>query len=598
MDEIWIALTAIESLWKKDQHIVFLGSWCITQYNKPSIENLSSSIMNEQDFCIDWEKCQDIFQKFIDYHLDELCEKLNELHGETHEKDYWSRALLPWMKIWFQSLLIDYSCLEQAIKKYPGCKIMTYNTNEDEINWRLFELEKFEVEERYKYDLFHVCIYNVILDYLKRRTDLSFEIVCVDNPYKIKKNDIITKNHVSSSSLKESITKKVFANADIYMQNIYVENVKKFLINSRCRVSPMPEFNVYKTKDMEYRTNEIINETDEEDFISFALERFWIDLPVDFLEAYKELRTQVDDYFRHTPRYVMSFNMLVNAMLHEKGSKTIGMTHNVLYALLNCFHGEVPCSTDEFDLYYVWGENKYSNTRICPTFKYALPEKNEYEKENIYWFFSGNEENRYSAPLNTMIGTIKTASSVEGAVEEYILFCKHLKDDLARMIYYRMRDPWGFGMEKTIHEANPLLNKDEAVNETPPQAFGGQISEKLYSSRLIICNSFYTAVLYEALVRNVPVIVIQPDFTEYQYQCFWEDIPPYFAELKKLGIWYTDGKEAAVFLNQHINEIESWWDEPQRQAVISAFANRVCMKTENASRWWKHEIKDLLKHKS
>lgn len=593
MDEIWIALTAIENLWKKNQHIVFLGSWCITQYNKQTIENLSYSIMDVQVSSIDWEKYQDLFQKFIDHHLDELCEKLNELHGETHEKDYWSRALLPWMKIWFQSLLIDYSCLEQAIKKYPGCKIMTYNTNVDEINWRLFELEKFEVEERYKYDLYHICIYNVILDYLKRRTDLSFEIVCVDNPYKIKKNDIITKNKVFSPSLKESIKKRVFANADIYMQNIYVENVKKFLINSRGRVSLMPEFNVYKTKDVEYRTNEIINETAEDDFIAFALERFWIDLPVDFLEAYKELQTQVNDYFRHTPRYVMSSNMLINAILHEKGSKTIGMTHNVLYALLNCFQGAAPYSTDEFDLYYAWGENEYSNTRICPTFKYALPQKTEYKKENFYWFFSGNEENRYWSPLYILLGINKSALDIDDVVKEYITFCKHLQDDLASMIYYRMRDPWGFGMEKAIHEANPLLKKDEAVGATPPQAFGGQISEKLYSSRLIICNSFYTAVLYEALVRNVPVIVIQPDFTEYQYQCFWEDIPPYFAELKKLGIWYTDGKEAALFLNQHINDIESWWKEPQRQAVVSRFSKRVCMKTEDAAKWWKKELCEL-----
>ena len=592
MSNVWLALTAIDELWKTDSEVVFLGPWCITQYNKQILENLSYSILDEKKWFIDWEKSNKYFLDFYEKCFDALCMNLNEIHGENHLYTYWKKAFLPWMKTWFHNLLFDYYSLEIAIKKFPGCKIMTYDTGE-EVNWRLFELDKFDVEEQYKYDLFHLCIYNVILDFLKKRKDLFFEIVYLDNPYKLK-NVNINADNAGGSSIKKYILKKFFAKADICMEYLYVENVKKFWISHRGKVAPVPNFYYSKSKNTDLRKKIIIQRDINNTFFDFVLHRFWIDLPVEFLEGYKTIQDQVNAYFTHIPRYIMSSNTMVSAMLWEKGAKTVGMTHNVLYGLLNSFQGLVPCSTEEFDIYYVWGKNQYNNTRICPTFKFAPPKETSYPKDKIYWFFSGNEENRYLSVFDIMTGMDKTINHVESSIKEYINFCKNLQVETADMIYYRMRDPWGFGMEKIIHHANALLKKDENIGETPAQLFGGLISEKLYSSKMIICNSFYTAVLYEALVRNVPVIIIRPEFTEHELNCFWEDIPQYFSKLKKLGIWFTDGKQAALFLNKHLNDIELWWNEPQRQVVISAFTERVCMKTENAGKWWKNELFELM----
>ena len=53
------------------------------------------------------------------------------------------------------------------------------------------------------------------------------------------------------------------------------------------------------------------------------------------------------------------------------------------------------------------------------------------------------------------------------------------------------------------------------------------------------------------------------------------ELLPYFDDLKKVGIIHHDPVTAAQTLNDIYDDVDAWWNEPERQAAVSNFVSHV-----------------------
>jgi putative transferase (TIGR04331 family) len=104
--------------------------------------------------------------------------------------------------------------------------------------------------------------------------------------------------------------------------------------------------------------------------------------------------------------------------------------------------------------------------------------------------------------------------------------------------------------------------------------------------KLFVCS--YNATTYlESLSSGIPTIMFwDPDLWEIR-----EDALPYFSALENLGILHYSPDSAAAYINRIWADIENWWNEPERQKVVSDFTFRFA-RSEND---WVDQLASVLK---
>ena len=113
---MFLALTAIESLWKKNTNILFLGKWCIR--NTSNVKNIKYKIhkyhWDDQDKVeVDNEYIFNLYKKLIPL----LSDKLNKIKNTTYSNRYWEILLGVWYVKHIEFLFDRYTVVDQ-LKNY------------------------------------------------------------------------------------------------------------------------------------------------------------------------------------------------------------------------------------------------------------------------------------------------------------------------------------------------------------------------------------------------------------------------------------------------------------------------------------------------
>ena len=124
-NELFVATTAIEECWNKNQKIIFLGEWC-KLYNRKN-EWIS---LNYEDVPFIWkntyltlkgiEYCDEIYEKS----LIELTDTLNAYHGMENDVHYYRIILGNWLFLFIHQLYDKYLTLKKAFEKYPNVQTL------------------------------------------------------------------------------------------------------------------------------------------------------------------------------------------------------------------------------------------------------------------------------------------------------------------------------------------------------------------------------------------------------------------------------------------------------------------------------------------
>ena len=109
--------------------------------------------------------------------------------------------------------------------------------------------------------------------------------------------------------------------------------------------------------------------------------------------------------------------------------------------------------------------------------------------------------------------------------------------------------------------------------------------ESLRSCRLYVCDHFSTT-FAEALAANKPTIL----FWDPKANALRPEAQSFYDLLRAQGILFDTPEAAAVAVNRVYDDVEAWWNEPERQKALQLFCHQFARNTPDALALWQAEF--------
>jgi putative transferase (TIGR04331 family) len=229
------------------------------------------------------------------------------------------------------------------------------------------------------------------------------------------------------------------------------------------------------------------------------------------------------------------------------------------------------------DRYYSWGwERKDCAAEVIPFPASKLVGRKKVGASNlkngILW--ATTSEPRYLVHFSLLPKFFHEYLSLQGR------FAKTLHPKIVSALRLRPhREDLGWSVAERIRDCIPGV-----TIETWDVPF----HESLARCRLYICDHFSTT-FAEALAANKPVIL----FWDPQTNRLRPEAQPYYDLLRKTGILFDTPESAAATVNQIYDDVETWWNDPERQSAVETFCERFARNTPDAVELWAAEFKQI-----
>jgi len=503
---------------------------------------------------------------------------LDKVHEEKHDIRYWRIIIGPWLFHYVDILYDRYQSIQSAKLKYPFFDTVALAEDSFVIPRNTLEFMTMSSRE----DLYNLQIYSKILcadnnNFRHKSFDIAEE-----------KNPIVLKNRLLSDIKKNfiktclSIIARVETSKSVYLFDPYFpkSSIVKIFFQSKGRVKAiyseekeLPSATPNRRK-RNYFTNISLNNNGFENLIKNLLP---YDIPHSFLETYSLIRKESLNY-PSKPKAIMSwiswyFNEEFKfwaAAAAESGSSLYGVQHGGNYGIdqyMKSQDHEVAV-TDE---YYSWGwvypelQNKIVP---MPASKVIVKKNIESKKNNNEILFAGNLMTRYLFRME-----YPTTNQSGKYIENQIKFFKSAGFSCQNIIRYRALtiDGW-LDIVRQIQDEFPNMTMDD---------LGVPFQESLMNCRLFISDHPGT-VYAEALSLNRPTILFwDPELYIHRieaHRCF--------ENLHAVGILHYSPEAAADKVCEVYDNIDRWWNEPERQSARSEFCDNYARTSQNAMDEW------------
>lgn len=613
-NESQLALTALEQYWDKNKHLIFLGNWCQKYARKahwdkldyelaPDIWKNPDNIRNFDEYCLD----------LIESLVNALTNTLNRFHGESHSSKYWKMVLTDWLYKYIYEWYGHYLELINVLDRYPDIEvpILVYPDILHPLN-----REQIHIKDGRKgddLDLYHYFIYSQIIKSLSRERSIKLSYQDVPTNFCLAKS-IIHNGEAKHNKMKDFIKALYYilsAKAPIVCFDFNAgkdfSKLRRETIGKVCfrKMVKMPIIGMENDHyNLELRKELLIDYQPQDEFERVVVENIVFDLPITALENYKNLIQFRAKEYGYTPKIVIfggglaADKAVYMAEWYENGvdfySTAHAAGHGIFKKNINDFMFMLNCKR------YIWGETGDNRTRCCPSFKtYETEMKKTSISKNTMILWCGNAVGQIARYNIFWFPIYKNNSSQKSAINNIQDCLSVLKKELQANLVFRPRDIGGYGIIELFQEYVPDVTIDSAVEgirviDTSKRA---TLYERFSESRLVICESLYSSVFFQALYANIPIIVIETNVASGLEDYLYNDVVSYFNELKRVGIWYESGRDAAVFINENYDKLESWWMEPERQGVCKKVLERFMMSRDDLTGWWKQEFDELLAQK-
>ena len=150
------------------------------------------------------------------------------------------------------------------------------------------------------------------------------------------------------------------------------------------------------------------------------------------------------------------------------------------------------------------------------------------------------------------------------------------KDLLSLLCVRPHYQDYGLNFVQRLREHIPNLKLDSWDNT---------FLKSLEEHRLYVCDHNSTTFI-EALVANKPTIL----FWNPKDNQLLPEAKYYFDMLRKSGILFDSPEGAAKAIDIIYNDVESWWNDSDRQKKISIFCDQYCRTSTDAIDLWINEL--------
>lgn len=489
--------------------------------------------------------------------LEEVGEKLNQIHKTNYSKNYWRVVIGPWL-FEFLSILFDNWKKISFINKNTKIKFIKIAITNDK-NFLFKNNNDFSFSSLT--DEFNNNILNDLLGYFKRFKLIYFR------PINCKKELSINNFHFIK------VIFVFFINLFIFLQNLLPK--RKFFFYSSYFPKKISFFLQIKLKQFPifvkflFLTNTKIDnflrkkkfEYTDDNFLNIVKDLFFKYIPLSYLENFKNISEKVKIINSYNSKIIFSSSAFINddnfkiwlAEINIKNeSKFVSGQHGGFF-YIGKFIFEEMHQKKISDRIITWG---YENSKIYkPLYNYKVSHKKINNKKDGNLLMVNNEISRFSC--NNLSSRY---FSYLRYLDDQFIFIKKLRAEIESRLILRLYPfTYGWNTKQRFKEFKPDIIFDNNKS----------IENSLKKSRICYIN-FNSTVFLETLNYNFPTVI----FFNLKQDLIRKDAMPYFNILKKAQIFFDNEELAAAHINNIWNNVDQWWYSRLVQDSVNVFCNR------------------------
>lgn len=507
-----------------------------------------------EEFCGAKDYCLKVYKTIIA----ELTAQLEIIHHTHFSERGWNVILQNWLEGYIESFYDKYKRGRFAVEYYPALYV------KDRDIWyipRGNDLQNSEVLQiQQYYDIYQFLYHgNAVVDTDRKKWDiLESEIQETEQTCPTDKNIKYTASNI--------LKKMIYKNDGVLLldKRIYLnmsKTILELLSGGRIRRLELPDGaapqNIVSIN-MRKQLKRDIDYGDE--FINLIYDCVWKHIPMQFMEDfqyYYEISQKLDvkmpvEIVDSTACYNdIVFKFFVAEAL-KQGSKLAIIQHGGNHGLEKYIRsGELEVA----DKYYTWGNDFVKNNRgnMCamPLPKTLRIKRGKRGKRGGVLFVG-----YMYRPFVSCFWHLWSVKMEELYREEDIFF-QGLRQECQKELTVRC-DPNDSWWER----------KTRLAQKFPWMRFDSNRSyyKSMAETRLVVTNLISTTYI-EAINCDIPTLI----FCSEKFFVPDENAVGMLNELRRVKVFLDNPYDAADFVNQHLDSIDSWWKEPERKAVVDRF---------------------------
>jgi putative transferase (TIGR04331 family) len=551
------------------KNITLLGYWCCA-YDNRFQKNKLKILKHPWDNFNKLKEDYVLIESYYKIYLEKLLNILNQEHNNIYSRKFWEILIGPWLfafiTIFYEKwLLIDKIKNERYI-------IECYNhLDNNPIVKNHLGFKRKTLDDEWHYNLF--------LRILKKRNLKKIFFKNVN--YKNKKKQENIKDKLILREVIIFLIIKFFGffkkRQNVVIFDTYLGPLKNLILSIK-NFNFIPQFyNIkYDTNKYNFKKRSFLfkkNNNFSSSFQKFLMEEILVNLPLDFLENFNNVKKIVNNsnlplnpkvIFTTNGIYFDSIKTRYIAECVETGSKLILAQHGGVYGHLNFnFLEDFEIRVSDCYLSWGWKKNNFKVKKIgiiknCSS---ILRKKNKNFINNTRCLFIVQDLRRH-------INNLTSLTCSKDFYEYYFKFCPEFISSLKINIQNHLTarflsniSQWNAHtfFKKKFSNIKITLGQEE----TYPDAIN--------NARLVICTYLSTSFL-ECMMSNVPtILVLRSDKNVFNLTT-----QKILSKLKKNNIYFDNYLNAAKFINENWDCIDNWWETKNIQNARKAFVKNFC----------------------
>lgn len=577
----FLVTTALEEFWDTSRPLLFLGSWCKKfdrkdHWTQPGARMVPSPY---QDATAVQEASRRVDEVY-EVALSVLASRLNAIHGVSHSSRYWRILLGPWLHLYVSATYDRFLHIKQAQACEPG--FVTLGLSEDAF---IVPTDTLDFACALSEDAYNLQIFTKIMKAL----GLEFPV----RPLAASQNPLYGKLLGNSwqrrlvswlARLYASLSARV--SQTVLLRHAYFPKpveLKLAVQNFACILPMWHQSATLRSSCPDQAKRKALAQLDfgngeYEKCLSAMLDT---DLPQCFVENYDRIGKEASAIYPKKVNAIFSANAWYYdetfkrwaAVLGEQGAVLLGTQHGGNYGAMKYMASENH-ETSIVDRYYSWGWTRTDcSATVVPMPATKLLGRQAIGADNakigVLWVATSASRYLFQYPMAPMY------------FEEYLdwqaRFATALSQRIAGLMRFRPHyESYGWSIVERLQARAPEIRCE---NWSVPFA------SSLADCRLYVCDHLSTTFV-EALSANKPTIL----FWNPQANLLREAAQPYFEALRNAGILFYTPAAAASAVERIYDDVESWWNSPERQEAVAAFCRQFARTAPNALAAWGREL--------
>ena len=586
---MFLAVTADQRFWKKDEKILFLGEWCRTYNHKNILELIEHEVIDYH-----WNDREKFFKDYI--YLDKLYEKylllladqFNAIHKTSFSNRYWRILIGPWLRQFLEVFYDRYLSINAVIKadKVSNTWLPIWDAD-DFIPLDFATHISWCTSDEYNHYLYGWLISNLKGINYEIKNNIFCSLPKKNTPYGscgIFKNLAKCFFEYYFRLTPESLKKVVFVSSYLSTWQLL-----RLQVSLRQAPNPCTPIVLINEESIDRSLREKIEFPGEGDPFEALVEKIVpAQVPKVYMEYYSSFRQKSLKYFPKKTQVIFSANALYSdegfklwaAEIVEKAGKLICGQHGGCYGSALFMQSESH-ETKVSDRYFTWGWGNEPDSKLA-----TVPAAQLIRLENK---IKPNHNGRIL--WSTMCSPRYFYRTISMPLGPSYIFYMNDQESFARLV---SREVYELLMLRLCPAQNDCFkecneNRWRAI-EPHLKTYKGKknIFQQLSDCRLSI-STYNSTTFLETFSANYPTIIFwNPKYFELR-----KSAQPYYNFLRKAEILHDSPESAAEKVNDIYRDPMSWWLSIEVQEAKNRYCQRFALTNRAWVPDWKEEINRL-----